>query len=89
MFQNDPKDQHNPRRNVSGRAGDLQAKVELLSTEKVGMGRVFISEIDPVIRSAFGEPALCFHLNCLSQKSHNCPLFLGSRSQGHISEDHI
>lgn len=88
MFQNDPPNQHNPSE-MCQRAGDLQAKAEMLPAGKQGTRRIFVSEIDPVIRSIFGEPALCFHLNYLSQKSHNCPLFLGSKSQGHISEDHI
>lgn len=44
---------------------------------------------EPMIREPLVNQPLGFHLNCLSQKSHNCPLFLGSKNQGHISEDPI
>lgn len=51
--------------------------------------RTFISEMSPWSGQPLVNQPLGFHLNCLSQKSHNCPLFLGSKNQGHISEDPI
>lgn len=90
MFQNDPKNQHGSLRYRSWTIRKSQTppvKAEMLPAKRLGTDRVFTAK--PVVRPALGEPDLSVHLNCLSQRSHNCPLFLGSKSQGHISKDHI
>lgn len=77
MFQNDPKDQHGPpemyQESWRQRLGYYQQGL-------LGTDRAFILQNKPVIKPAFGELALWFHLKYLLQKRRNCPLFLGSKS---------
>ena len=54
MFQNDPPNQHNPQKCVRKCWGPW-AGVLLIRT--LGTDRIFILEIKPIIRPAFGEPA--------------------------------